>query len=551
MYNVDFMGCIYRVLTRCVRDSIIKVSPDIVMNMECAGENLKRERFAMKKGIIIMMALLLSLPSCGSTSGTEETVDTADAVTETAVMETEKPDPFAEFDYEGRTFRIENSINQASDSFVSSNYLIEGHEELTGDAASDAAFARNLAVEELLNVQLDYTQVDQGYAAVGSHIRNYCLAGDDRYELLINDMYGISALTVEGLFYNVLDGKHFDFTQPYWYRQFMEDISINSHFQYMLCGDYFIDLLRCSHCLVFNKDYYTDLFGNSDALYETVINGDWTLDAWFQLVDSAYQDLNGNGQKDNEDAFGYNAYSDWGPAIPIMICADPGYIERDAEGYPVVTMNNERTMKLIDEIARLWQSDGTAAKAINDGYEYNAEPIFTSGRALFYGYQRLGSLESELLRSTEHEIGVVPYPKLDDAQAEYISSSHDTAELGVIPLTLPETELDYVSAVLEVLCRETYEEMLPVYYEMSLKLKYTRDSQSAQMLDIIHDHLGNGFVLAWGGALGQLFLQNTTHAAAMAGGSGNFASKYASVSKSALQKLDGYIEVFKGIQTAN
>ena len=40
----------------------------------------------------------------------------------------------------------------AAVSLGNSNYMIEGPEELTGDAAPDAAYERNLAVEDLLNV---------------------------------------------------------------------------------------------------------------------------------------------------------------------------------------------------------------------------------------------------------------------------------------------------------------------------------------------------------------------------------------------------------------
>ena len=82
----------------------------------------------------------------------------------------------------------------------------------------------------------------------------------------------------------------------------------------------------------------------------------------------------------------------------------------------------------------------------------------------------------------EDGLGVVPYPKLDENQKNYVTSTHDTAEIGVIPVTLPPTALDYISAVVEVLCRETYKNVLPVYYESSLKMKYTRDDTSAKMV---------------------------------------------------------------------
>ena len=40
------------------------------------------------------------------------------------------------------------------------------------------------------------------------------------------------------------DGEHFDFAKPWWYEDFMEDISIKTSMRFMLAGDYFIDLMR-------------------------------------------------------------------------------------------------------------------------------------------------------------------------------------------------------------------------------------------------------------------------------------------------------------------
>ena len=90
-----------------------------------------------------------------------------------------------------------------------------------------------------------------------------------------------------------------------------------------------------------------------------------------------------------------------------------------------------------------------------------------------------------------------------------MTSTHDTAELGFIPITVPAEDLPFVSAVIEVLCRETYNVVLPAYYDSSLKIKYTRDNTAARMIDIIHDHYGNGFPLAWDDGLGGALMKST------------------------------------------
>ena len=144
----------------------------------------------------------------------------------------------------------------------------------------------------------------------------------------------ITSVELENMFYNVLEGKYFDFTQPWWYDDFMSDVSINSNYQFMLGGDYFIDILRCSHCLFYNKSLYEKMYGDSDGLYDIVLAGDWTLEKLNRVMEESYLDLNGNGEKDIDDQFGYVSFEIWGSMIPFLISSDPNYIDRDDHGYP-------------------------------------------------------------------------------------------------------------------------------------------------------------------------------------------------------------------------
>ncbi len=508
----------------------------------------------MKKRILCLLLVLLQagMVACGSAEGNTDTGETKSAYVQTdsdTESETVEIDPFADFDYNGKDFRIYTSINAAAVSLGNSNYMIQGPDELTGDASPDAAYARNLSVEDLLNVHFTYEQLDNKYDQVNATIKKYIMAGEDAYDLIINDMYGISPLTLEGMFHNVLDGKHFDFGKPWWYDDFMSDVAINSNYQYMLGGDYFIDILRCSHCLFYNKSLYENMTGDGEGLYDIVLSGNWTFDALNTLVEQSYVDLNGDGKKDTEDQFGYAAFEMWGPMIPFLISSDPGFIARRDDGYPEITINNEKGVYLLDQLYRLMCStDGCITSGLT---EEQVVTTFTEGRSLFIGYQRLGSLENATIREMEDGLGVVPYPKLNESQKNYVTSTHDTAEIGVIPVTINPTELDYISAVVEVLCRETYKNVLPVYYESSLKMKYTRDDTSAKMIDIVHDNIGNSFALAYNTSLNEILLSGLFSTDNVSAGKNDFASSYAKREKVALEKLDKIIDDFEAMKAGN
>ena len=231
----------------------------------------------------------------------------------------------------------------------------------------------------------------------------------------------------------------------------------------------------------------------------------------------------------------------------FWVCENCGAIfamGRDDEGYPTLAMNNERTILMCDLMYDLWNSQGTGALSLFNNEQAVVLEQFSSGNMLIIGYQQLGSLESDALRASEHEIGIIPYPKLDSLQENYVTSAHDTSEIGLLPVTMPVDRLSFASAVLEVLSRESHKNVLPIYYESALKVKYTRDAESAQMIDLIHDGLGNSFALAWHQPL-NTFLQGLIHASAMSENS--FASKYAGMEKTLQEKLTTMIDNYKKV----
>lgn len=512
----------------------------------------------MKKQLSLVLALLMLLPavtSCAeSKQNTEETTAPTTTTPAAEIVETvaadDNPyyegyvDPFTDVDFDGATFSVYTSVNQRG-TLTSSNFLIQGPEEMTGDLAPDAAIQRNLDVMERLNIEFSYEPADYTYDVVASNIRQLLQSGDSTYDLIINDIYGLAPITPEGLFHNAYNGANFNFDAPWWYDDFMSDISLNSSMRFMLAGDYFIDMLRCSHCLVMNKGIYTDMYGDPEDVYAMVLNHEWTLDNFKMLMENCYLDLNGNGAHDASDQFGHVAFEYWGPMIPWLVSSDPGFIERGEDGYPIITVNNERSIALTEKLNSILNNNAAGIN-LTGGDEAKTEAIFLEGRSLFLGYQRLASLENASFRDAEIDLAVLPYPMLDELQDDYVTSTHDTAELGFIPVAVPYEKLDFISTVLEVLCRETYVQVLPEYYESSLKIKYTRDDTSGEMIDIIHDNFGNGFALAFSNGLNGILLG--TFSDVISVNSTDFVSKYKTKQKPAQKLLEKMINNFEDVK---
>ena len=497
-----------------------------------------------KKSLCLLLALLTLLSftviftACGETSDAPSVTTAPEGQGGSIESETVETDTrFDGLDYDGREFRIYTSTNEAS-TMGTSNVFIEGSGQMGGGMVSDAVFERNVRVEELLDVTLDFTQVDLRYDFVAADIRKYTTSGIDEFDLMINDIYSFSELLIEGNFRNVLEDECvFDFERSYWYKDFMDELRLMDGYQYVMAGDYFIDVLRTAHLLLLSKELYDEVYHRpADEVYDMVTNYEWTYEKMIAMISDLYVDQNLDGVKNAGDRFGYMDCVYWGATIPLAASGTTNYISRDEEGIPTVVIHEgDRANRLGNAISSLLNNDSTFL-VDNDGPLNN----FVEGNTLITATVFLGTLESQTLRQMEGDLAVLPYPMLSASDKKYTTSVHDTTEMGVIPVTA--TDLAFISTVTEVLNRETAAIVLPKYYNESLQVQYVDDEKAAAMIDIIHDNFDNSFILAYNGPLGNCILQSFCAAAE---NKREFSAVYAAHQKSVQRTLDSKIRLFQ------
>ncbi len=496
---------------------------------------------------LLALCALCSVFACASDPNDRPDSTTGEGQSEQSPAEI---DPFANLkDFEGRKFRVQTSTNAAAVGMGNSNFMIEGPEKTGTDIVQSAVYQRNLDVESILGITLEFTQLSVNYDGVASEMQLLIKSGDDQFDLIINDLYPLAGLSYQNYWHNMADqsfNNYIDFDQNYWYSDYMKDVSLQEDYQFLLAGDYFADVLRSAHCLYFNKNMYENIYKEPDQLYDYVLNYEWTYEKWVEILDGSYSDLNGDKVKDKEDRYGLLVHEMWGCLIPMAVSGNCQYITRDSTtGYPVLNIYNDRTIDLVDAIYNVFYSEGTASSGGGGTKTLFEESelldAFMEGKGLFVGYQRLGSMES--LRKRTIDVGVLPYPMLKASDKKYITSSHDTTEIGVVPKTLPEENLSFVSACLELLCRETSKTVVPVYYEDALKFKYASDTNTAAMIDIIHDNFDCTFMLAYDYSLNSLYnnlIYNTVYAK-----NNTLASRAKTTVSKAQKKLDNIIKSFE------
>lgn len=500
----------------------------------------------LRKWLCILLAALMVagttavFTGCGETEEDPVSTEAKDSAATNEASTVEEDHRFDNVNYKDRPFRIYTSTNVASTGMGNSNFLIEGTGETDGGLVNDAVLERNIAVEDLLGIKLEFAQVNVDYNGVPADIRRFTTSGTDEFDLVINDLFPFASLSIEGNFRNTLEPECvFDFDRDYWYNDYMEDLRLMNGYQYLLAGDYFIDIIRSAHLLLLNKDIYIDHYNSDpDQLYDIVTNFEWTYAKMNELITDMYVDKNNDGEVNKGDQFGYMNVEFWGGSIAHTISGNPNFITRDEDGIPTVVLSEgDRSNQLASAMSKIFNNDSSS---INLTPETEILQAFTEDECLIVGYQRLGSLENETLRQMEGDIAVLPYPMLFAEDRKYTTSTHDTTEVGAILTT--STDLEFISTVVEVLNRETSTRLIPKYYKEGLQVQCVDDPKSAAMIDIIHDNFDNSFALAYNNALGSVMLNAFCNAMM---DKREFSVVYKSGEKSVNRNLQNKIKLFK------
>ena len=452
----------------------------------------------MKRIIIIFLLIATLFVSCGSNAAsgttptdttasqttekkqsetvsdiiTEPTDTVADTVADTVTETTEAPlvAELPELNLNGEKITI---MYRAS---LKNEFWTEG---LSGEIVNDAIYERNRSVEELFNCALDYIPNDNtnwngGYQGV---ISRSVLAGDETYDIVSGPAYHIISLIPEHLMYDLYEVEHIDFEKPWWNQGLLDTTAIGNRI-YFASGDISLGMIKYLHCTFFNKRLVNEY--DMGDLYQTVLDGKWTVEKMESLTKDKYSDLNGDGTKDYEnDSFGYviNDKYLWRAYIDAL---DVSLISLNSDKLPELNITNERIYDVYDLFYR-WCGTGSSGDIILANGNKTAYSLFTSGRSIFT-MGRFVDAETEY-RDMKDSFGVLPVPKWDESQDEYHVTICGSESTFGIPSNSSKTE--YLGAIMEALAYESYKNVTPVYYESALKLKYTDEAIDAQIIDII------------------------------------------------------------------
>ncbi|MCQ2431508.1 MAG: hypothetical protein MJ175_02765 [Clostridia bacterium] len=494
-------------------------------------------------GMMLAAMAVSALASCGDSEPTVNTpsgtTPVTQAVTEAAeTEETIKSLLPSDLDFGGETIRIMNCMY-----FEKDRFMLETESE-TGDVVNDAIFRRNSNVQGNLNVNFTFEDYVETNSQSGDAVlKKSVMAGGDDYDLVFGVQYKIVQQVVSNIFLDLNNTKYLHLDQPWWYQFMNKELTIGSGKAFFATGDITLGVLRNMSCMYVNKDMYKKHFESVDDLYKEVLDGKWTFDRMSEYCTGMYQDINGDGKMDEEDQYGIGVIA---ANLTDHFTYDAGIrvTTRDANNIPQLTMNNEKTANFTQKLYSLYyENPGTHVFPP----DYNSLDIvmpnkFNNGTLMFLpGW----FYTSEQLRDMEVDYGVIPFPKYDENQETYLSLAHDIGTLTCVPSTC--SKADDVSAVMEAMAFEGYRDVLPAYYEIAIKIKYSRDdtNEAMQILDIIHDNATTDFAFIYNYALSGIGLIERD---LMGGKKSDFASAYTKKEKSVQKQLDKLLAAFEELE---
>lgn len=206
------------------------------------------------------------------------------------------------------------------------------------------------------------------------------------------------------------------------------------------------------------------------------------------MVKQVGDDLNNDGVYNKEDRMGLLSAVD--NNLAILAAAGEKIATLNDKGEIELTLYSERVVNLYDDYLALiedhthvfnWQMNYLDGTYGNVATTAELADMLNSDRALFY-FHMLFIMDE--LRDLETDFGILPYPKYEATQADYghlVSAWH--AEFLCIPQNV--NSLERSGYVTELLAYQGKKLLTPAYYEKTLVGQYTRDEESAEMLDLI------------------------------------------------------------------
>lgn len=416
----------------------------------------------------LLIVMCFTLNSCGASDVIDTSTDSSEITTTAPETEDRSyKDDIPELDFEGYEFRI---YTRHKDWFHGDMMV----DEANGEILNDAIYDRGIYLSQRFNIEITEQYGDDTTVA-----KNTVLAAEDAFDLINMRCTESFNMAQEGYSIPLDEVKYLDFDKGYWNQTLSDSLNLGTKQYFPVC-DMNLTFYDYACVMIFNKEIAAE-YGNDD-FYSLVENGDWTYDKYLSLAVEATSDLDGNSIYDDNDQYGTLGSLNL-TAHSFLMSWGVKSINKDADNMPVFNIASdqmyvERWEKMLSALYQdnQWYDTKTGGQA-----DDVMNSFFRSDKALFYATTLY---EINALRDMESDFGILPYPKFDKQQQDYITR---VAFFDMMTIPVTNTHTDIAGAFIEAGAAYSYEYVIPAYFDITIQQKATRDTESIDMLYLIRD----------------------------------------------------------------
>ena len=434
---------------------------------------------------LIILAPLVLLPGCAQNSD-----QTSDTTTTTQAAATDETSEAPDEGYDESGYILDNLPNDLNFQDTEVTFLIWEDcpmlefyvESMNGEIINDAIFDRNRIVEDRLGVKLRYVETlgtDSYMAAYIQKAEADLTSGACEYDIYAGYSRAAPTMALSGHCEELTGLDYLDFEMPWWPEALLEQCLINDRL-YFCSGDLSTTLLWMMIGTFFNKELVEQ--NGIENPYDLVRSNKWTIDKFMELNTNKYSDLNGDGNIDSGDFYGFIIYN---VNIDALFTA-VGFsaLEKNSNGDLVISpmLNSQRIYDLLDKLGNFFATpdvsfnNDTSIRSIF----FEQRALFTTDRVFIVCGKDYGSTAS-----IEFEYGLIPNPKYDIYQENYSTNVGHTFTMYAI--SKGAFDANACAAVFECLSSESYRRVTPMVFETAMKIKYASDEVTTEMYDILRN----------------------------------------------------------------
>lgn len=368
------------------------------------------------------------------------------------------------------------------------------------DDVSAAVYKRNQTVEDIFNLELSLKEGPGNFyerADFQAWLYNAYMSGGETYDLVFGMSAGVSCYMFSGIYANLIDLEgSVDLRHDWWMSSMTENCVVNGEL-YGLLGDTchsdyaYLGLIVCNKSLI-------DSFGVEDKygkLYDMVYNQEWTVDKMLEIGRDYGRDVDGDGMVVGEDVFGLMTQNV--PSRLFLFSCGLELITRNDKGtVSIPTALDQRIIDLYDKLYDVFQR----GSEVNIGFEASyvkSNQYFSQNQVMMFTsyFMELGK---PVIRDMNNDYVLLPMPKYDSLQEDYITPVATEAGMVLIPVTA--VDIDFSAKVMEFYGYYGKKIITPVYRDNILSIRYAGNPENSKMVTFILDksYYGLTQLLIWG-----------------------------------------------------